>query len=93
MIPNERLQAHASLDLRPSFRLMPRWTRLLIVCYDFPCSLAKEVPVTPEFIAIIAVGATIFGSNVAMWLSLWLTLNGLSGRVGKIEGLLEARAS
>ena len=48
---------------------------------------------TPEFIAIIAVGAIVFGSNIAMWLSLWLTLNGFSGRVGKIKGLLEARAS
>ncbi len=47
----------------------------------------------PEFIAIIAVAATVFRSNVGMRLSLWFTLNSLSGRAGKIGGLLEGRAS
>lgn len=44
---------------------------------------------TPEFIAIIAVGATIFGSNVA----LWVAVSNLSSRVGRMEGLLEARTA
>jgi len=48
---------------------------------------------TPEFIAIIAVGATLFTSNVAMCLGLWIAVSNLSGRVGRIEGLLEGRAA
>lgn len=26
------LQAHSSLEIRPSFRLIPRWTRLVVAC-------------------------------------------------------------
>ncbi|MBK1691762.1 hypothetical protein CKO33_06230 [Ectothiorhodospira mobilis] len=47
MIPNpDRLQAHFTLESRPSFRLMCRWTRLLLapggILLYATCSLLPE---------------------------------------------------